>query len=285
MAEPEEITPLKAATQGIRDAAKYLVAGFGAIGAVLVGGLSFTALPSGTHPVLAALAIAAAVLALAILIGLAVSVLTPEAVTLGQLANLEKKGLKSSVVERLKDDETLFVGQEANLETFHRAYAEALKARAVRQEAYLAHPDDAHKRATEVASARAEFLDEAAAHVLETANFFRVQERFSPYRRALMTVLALLVVAAAAVFAWASAAPASPPEPQKSGASQYSSERIWLEHLVATSDYRIEKLDQEAENSSIPAVRMRVGSAEALQRRVQRRERNAIRDLAAESAS
>src|SRR4051794_13293883 len=110
---------LAPATKAIRDAAKYLVAAFGTIGAVLVSGLSLTALPAGAHPFLAAVGVGVAVLALALLIGLAVSVLTPKAITLGELAKQEEAHVEPPVVSRLKADEGLFAGQGTDLRALH----------------------------------------------------------------------------------------------------------------------------------------------------------------------
>jgi hypothetical protein len=277
MAEAEETSPVKPAAEGVRDAAKYLVAAFGAIGAVLVGGLSLTALPSGAHPLIAALAVGAAVLALAVLIGLAVSVITPEAVTLGELA----KSKKSSIVNQLKKDEALFVGQGTDLVAFHRKYVQALNERTARQVEYLEDPDDdVRKAATEAAAALASLLDEAAGHILEAANLYGTLGRFSAGRRLAMTALAMVVVAGAGVFAWASAKPAESPTTQT-----YSRESIWLEHLIATSGYRIERLEEELEHASNRAARRRVVRTIALQNSVRRQVQSAIREMAGEAAS
>ncbi|HEY4812698.1 MAG TPA: pentapeptide repeat-containing protein [Solirubrobacteraceae bacterium] len=205
MSEEENKAPLTAPAQGIRDAAKYLIAAFGAIGAVLVANLSLTALPSGAHPLIAALAVGVAVLALAILVGMGVSVLTPKAVTLGKLAQEPN----SPVVKRLKDDEALFQGQGSDLVAFHKAYVEALTDRATAQDEYLKKVEPTTETKSRIADARVEFLDQAVSQVLEVAVFYQLQERFSVCRRTMMTALALIVVAAAGVFAWASAKPTS----------------------------------------------------------------------------
>lgn len=276
--------PLGAATRGIRDSAKYLIAAYGAIGAILVAGLSLSALPSGGHPVVAALAVGVAVLALGLLVGMGVSVLTPEAITLGGLAELERRdGLKSPVVRQLKADEALFGGHEPKLDTFHRAYVQALRDRAEKQEQFLRTPDTVTKLARDIADARAQFLSEAVSQMLETAVFYQLQERFSPRRRQGMLALALVVVLGTGVFAWASAEPSPREHPRDPGRAQFN-ERIWLEHLVATSGYRIERLELEAENASSRGVRNRVDRALALQIQVQARERDAIHALLAEEA-
>ncbi len=277
--------PLSAATQGIRDAAKYLIAAYGAIGTVLVAGLSLTALPSGAHPVLAALAVGVAVAALALLVGMGVSVLTPEAITLGGLAELEKQDRPgSSVVKRLKTDEALFGGHDSDLGAFHRTYVLALKDRAEKQEEFLREPNSTTKLARDVADSRARFLNEAVSQMLDVAVLYQLQDRFSPRRRGAMTLLALVVVLGAGVFASASAKPDAPSVGRQRQSHSQSAERIWLEHLVATSGYRIERLKQEVEATSSVRVWNRIDRALDLQTQVQRRERDAIRGLAAKGA-
>jgi hypothetical protein len=222
--DSEEASPLAAASKSIRDAAKYLIATFGAVGAVLVSGLSLTALPSGAHPFTAALGIAGAVLALALLIGLVVSVLTPRAITLGDLAELERSG-SSSLVRRLQADESLFVGQTTNLAEFHAEVVASLKQRVKTNEEYLEEPTDRRKTAMEIASARAAVLNEGHLQILDTAVFFQLEERFSPRRRTMMIALALCVVAGAGVFAWASTSPADTKKPQPQQRAQATSLR------------------------------------------------------------
>jgi hypothetical protein len=282
MAGADDSNPLKAASQGIRDAAKYLIAVFGAIGGVLVGGLSLTALPSGAHPFVAAIAVGVAVLALAFLVGLGLAIITPEAITLGGLAKIEREEPGSAVIARLKADDALFMGQGPDLDAFHKNYVDALGERASKQDTYLRTLTTEDETASKVASARAEFLTEAVTRVLQVAVFYQLQTRFSPLRRALMIALALVVVAAAGVFAWASHKPAS--SKNDASATPYSQERVWLEHLIATSGFRIERLQRESEiGSSVAAVR-RAGRALTLQTRVQRHERDALHALIAEGA-
>jgi hypothetical protein len=276
----DEGSPLEAPAKAIRDAAKYLIAAFGAIGAVLVGGLSLSALPSGTHPLLAAVAVAVAVLSLALMIGLGVSVLTPEAITLGGLAEFERSGKRSWVVNRLKADEALFQGQPPDLDSFHQTYVQALRDRAQKQEEYLQGPDDSRRQASEVAAARAEFLNEAASQLLDTAVYYQLQDKFSPRRRTIMILLALVVVAAAGTFAWAAAGSTPSADQQRSP----QAEVIWLDHLIATSGFRIERLQQEGENATNADAVDRIDRALALQRRAQRQEREALRDLSKEAS-
>jgi hypothetical protein len=271
----ETASSLSTAAKTIRDAAKYLVATFGAVGAVLVSGLSLTALPAGAHPVLAAVGVAIAVLALALLIGLAIAVLTPKAITLGELAESERTGSNSSTISRLKADKGLFVGQETNLQTFHAKYVEALKGRVEAYEKYVGNPTEPNRTEMEAASSRAEIVSEASGQILETAVLFQLEERFSLRRRALMTVLALCVVAGAGLFAWASTSSSEPEAGQ-----ELPTQQIWLEHLAATSGFRIERLEREAENATSPAAQLRIGKALTQQSQVHRKQELAIEKLA-----
>jgi|GEM_PF-6293631 len=52
----------------------------------------------------------------------------------------------------------------------------------------------------------------------------------------------------------------------------YSSEVTWLEHLIATSSYRIDRLEEEREHISSKAVRLRIKQHLLLQKETQRRQ-------------
>src|SRR3979411_2280898 len=93
-----------------REAAKYLVAVFGAVGAVLISGLSLTALPSGRHPVLAALAVLVAVIAITFAIDRVISVILPGRVTLSDLARLQSEHPNDELITYLGANPELFGG-------------------------------------------------------------------------------------------------------------------------------------------------------------------------------
>jgi hypothetical protein len=254
MAESGSESELGKSAQGIRDAAKYLTAAFGATGAVLLANLSLSTLSAGAHPHIAACAVAMAVLALAALIGMTVSVLTPKQMTLGKLVRLEGKNPDHPLIAELKADPELFQGRDPGFQALSTAYIEALKKRIAAQDAYLASVGSTRDaRATsgvtkqptkveaasasasagakppatvkttggdtvetdplevesKVAEARVQFLGQTVTGLIDVAVFYQLRERFSFLRRIAMTVLALIVVGAAGVYAWASSNPAS----------------------------------------------------------------------------
>jgi|GEM_PF-6534562 len=203
------------AAQRIRDAAKYLIATFGAVGAVLVSGLSLTALPSGRHPIWAAIAVFVAVLAIAAAIALVIQVMVPTQMTLTQLAKLTKEHPNDELAQFIGSNEELFGGQGTDVAEFRDRYVEALNKRAKTFEEYLGAPQDlAKEAASEVASARTQFMDQAMGQLLEVAVFYQLKRRFA---RAfpMIAAAALVVVLCAAAYAWASSKPASasPPSP------------------------------------------------------------------------
>ncbi len=196
------------AEQRIRDAAKYLIATFGAVGAVLVSGLSLTALPTGSHPFLAAVAVFVAVLAIAIAVGLAIWVMVPDQMTLSQLTKLVDEAPTDDLSKFLTNSDELFGGLGTDLHGFRERYLEALKERAAAYEAYLSHPTEPRKKTSEVAAARAEFLNTTVGQLLDVAVFFQLKRRFST-AFPIITAAALVVVIGAGGYAWASSKPAS----------------------------------------------------------------------------
>ncbi len=200
------------AGQRTREAAKYLIAAFGAVGAVLVSGLSLTALPSGRHPVIAAIAVLVAVLAIAFAINRVISVILPDRVTLSDLARLQQNDPDDKLINYLSSNAELFGGLGSNLAASRDRYLAAVDARAQTYDDYieaLESDSDAIARrqsASEVASARVQFLAPLAAQLLEVAALYRLQERFTRIRWP-VAAAAVRVVGAVAVYAWASAAP------------------------------------------------------------------------------
>lgn len=206
---------LRDAAQRTRDAAKYLVAAFGAVGAVLVSGLSLTALPSGRHPVIAAVAVLVAVVAIITAVVLVIRVILPDVMTPSELAAIQQKDPNDKLIRFLNSNKELYGGQSPDLVSFRDRYAAALDKRAQGFDAYIAALSEsprnpatvaATRKTSEVAAAQARFLDEVVQHLLEVAVFVRLQRRFSRVW-APIAVAALVVVGAAAVYAWASTAP------------------------------------------------------------------------------
>jgi hypothetical protein len=207
-------TGLENAGQQVRSAVKYLIATFGAVGAVLVSGLSLTALPSGRHPWIAVVAVLVAVVAIVVAIALAIQVMVPKEMTLSQLARLNEEGSDGGLATFLGSSEELFGGCGTNVSDFRIRYLQALKDRADAYQAYLDDPKDKDKqKASEVASARAEFLDPVVGVLLDVAVFYQLRHRFSDAFPKIAAA-AVVVVIAAAVYAWASAKPAGAPTPK-----------------------------------------------------------------------
>jgi hypothetical protein len=211
------------AGQQTRDAAKYLIAAFGAVGAVLVSGLSLTALPSGRHPVIAAIAVLVATFAIGVAINLVIRVVMPYRVTLSELAKLQQEHPDDELIVYLNANRELFGGLGSDLVASRDRYLAAVDARAGTYDRYIAalnaKPRDPNvvaetQNASEVASAEVEFLAPLVVGLVQDAWSFRVQERFARVRR-WIGAAALIVVAAAAVYAWASTAPAKAEDEDK----------------------------------------------------------------------
>jgi hypothetical protein len=204
------------AGQQTRDAAKYLIAAFGAVGAVLVSGLSLTALPSGRHPIIAAIAVLVATAAIGVAINLVIRVVMPYRVTLSELAKLQQEHPNDKLIVYLEANRELFDGLGSDLVASRDRYLAAVDARAKTYDQYIAalsaQPQDLTtveeaENASKVASAQVVFIAPLMARLVQDAWSFRVQERFA-HVRLWIGAAALIVVVAAAVYAWASTAPA-----------------------------------------------------------------------------
>jgi|SRR6478609_3746573 len=67
------------------------------------------------------------------------------------------------------------------------------------------------------------------------------------------------------------------PQPRNSGAATW--EPIWLEHLLATSDYRIDKLQEEKEQATSEVARQRVDRHLGRQIEARKAQREALEDV------
>jgi hypothetical protein len=127
---------------------------------------------------------------------------------------LQQDHPEDQLVKFLDSNEELFGGQGNDLLEFRSRYLEALDRRVSSFQSYLDDPNDANETASEIASGRAEFLNQVTAQLLEVAVFYQLKRRFSDaFLR--IAAAALVVVACAAAYAWASSKPASasPPKP------------------------------------------------------------------------
>jgi Tfp pilus assembly major pilin PilA len=201
------------AAQRIREAAKYVVAAFGAVGAVLISGVSLKALPSARHPFLAGLMVVVAVAAIAIAIALVIRVITPKQMTLGQLAELQKKHPTNKLVLFLNANQELFEGYGSNLSQFQTTYLRALQERTDAFHDYLDHLRDSERETrSRVTAARVQFLYPVVAKILDVSVFYQLRRRFSR-SWPIIAVAAIVVAGAAAVYSWASAAPSREAKP------------------------------------------------------------------------
>jgi Nitrate reductase gamma subunit len=65
--------------------------------------------------------------------------------------------------------------------------------------------------------------------------------------------------------------------PQREETRRYASQITWLEHLIATSGYRVDRLQDEKEHATGEAARLRIDKHLRLQRRTQQRQYEAIK--------
>ncbi|HEX4838416.1 MAG TPA: hypothetical protein VFV03_07835 [Solirubrobacteraceae bacterium] len=198
---------------------------------------------------MAAFAVFVAIAAIIAAIALVIQVLAPNQMTLSQLVALQKDHPHDELAEFLDTNEELFGGQGTDLGEFRNRYLCALKRRADAFEAYLDKPDDeASKSASDIASARAQFLNQVMGQLLDVAVFYQLKRRFSDAFPKIAAA-ALVVVAAAAVYAWASSKPtAAQPPPKHTPA--------WDARQTDCVTYYLE-LDRLADDDPPPAQRPR----------------------------
>jgi len=150
-------SPLGKAADRIRESAKWLVASFAAVGALLIAGLQIADIGSLTDERLAwaIVGIIVGVLGVVVAIAAASSVVTKSFVTLKGLAaqSDEKDPLKC-----INGDKVLLGGFESVAEV-RDAYEEAASKRVEALKAYYETPDDPHRLKAETASNWATALD------------------------------------------------------------------------------------------------------------------------------
>lgn len=201
----------------VRDAAKWLLATLGAVAAILVAGLKFSAIgtaPSGWRTAAAIGGSALAIAAVVFLIGLVLAVVMPGEATVDQMAALKApKELKKYV----QANPSLLQGY-GTVEALSGAYTSALVAGQQSMAAYhralrRAGGDEtapavvAAEKIARAADARASYLDEQVAYVTKSLAVEELQHRFSPWRRFLALVAAAAIGAGLGAYAWGTNAP------------------------------------------------------------------------------
>jgi hypothetical protein len=196
------------AAERIRESAKWLIATFGAVGAILVAGLQLSQIGhlsgEGNRLGWAVLALAVALLGVVLAIGAASSVVMKSFVSLKSLSEAAPGSDEKKPVE---GDIGLLGGYET-VEGLKEAYDSAITSRRQAFEEYFKNTGDTAKRdAAQAADQWAVLLGQAQTHAVDRASFSLVR---SAYRRARWLILlgALLAAAGIALFGWA----ANPPD-------------------------------------------------------------------------
>lgn len=206
------------ATKESRDAAKWLVGGFGAIGAALVAGTQMSSIGALEDPVRLVVAITAAAIGLmAAATGAAVTmwVLLPGYLTLSAIAKAEQRGPRSTdfayfgdVVTESPDVgegyATSVAGANGLLARLQKALADRAAAYSAYLDAYGRRAEDVptKERAFEVAEERASELARVGYGVVNAASYRRVNRGTRPWVIAII-LLALVIGVSVGVFAWA----------------------------------------------------------------------------------
>lgn len=211
-----------------RSAAKWLIASFAAVGAVLLSGLGLSGLGdlAGVDLAIALIAVSVAILSVVLAVILIADVLTPTPVTLKDLADVERardkagaeKDAESDLVQYIESNPSFFQGigvdakQGERLIALDTAYRDALDERFRTSEQYWRltqeedpDPKEAKRAGTEldVADARADTIHETVRRLERIASAQQTVQKLRR-RRTTLAFLALVVAASIAAFALAS---------------------------------------------------------------------------------
>jgi hypothetical protein len=220
---PAPANPYAAAAETLRSTARWLLASFAGVAAILVGGLQLTDLGDLDGPRLgvAIAALAGAVVSVGYMMRAVTEVLTLKWISLSQLDDeafdtllrpgrrsgkrdrAELLGMGSRIEER---SDELFGHTAPSLAALHRQLRETnARAAAIAAGEEAASPQDAAQVA-----GRARELRTAAREVVDFANFDRTRRLFSELKRGL-AVGALGAVVCLTVFAYVTNPPETPP--------------------------------------------------------------------------
>ena len=207
--EQPAASPLGKAADRVRESAKWLIASFAAVGALLIAGLQIADIGalSGGRLAGAIVGIILGVLGVVVAIAAASSVVTKSFVTLKGLAeqtNTTKEPLKS-----IEGDKVMLGGLDS-VSALKNTYEAAATARLQALKTYYESPTDDNKLKAETASNWAKALDRIESNVLDRASFIVVKEQYGLARWGILIGAALSAIGIA-TFAYAANPPESAP--------------------------------------------------------------------------
>jgi hypothetical protein len=214
--------PLAAATDRVRETVKWLITAFAAIGAVLVAGSQLSTLsrlnPSDWRLWIAVLGLAIGLGGVGFAIWKAVDVITPQQITLGDLAwgQIAKGEHSNDQIEDVRNREDLneiagfingipeiFEGLASDVVDLKTSYLRLLSERQTAVEASYAPPHgEESQAAAKIANARVVATGAVVRNVLAVANWEQVRTRFRR-ARAPIFVGGGLTAFGVFLFAWA----------------------------------------------------------------------------------
>jgi hypothetical protein len=225
---------LQSEADRVRAAAKWMLAALGAIGALVIAGIQFTAIgavPGGWRAVAAIGGAAVAVLAVVVLVGLVLAVMLPGDVTLERLA----AGKDRLLTKYLQDNPSVLQGY-ATAEELRLAYQRALAASKQATERYFdrlraagTEADPAVRKAqfeSKLADDWLDYLDGLATYVTKRLAVQQLRGRFGIWQRLAALVAAAAIGAGLGFYAWGTNPP-KPATPAAGGAHLSREARAW----------------------------------------------------------
>jgi hypothetical protein len=205
--EPPKSEPAKASASSlaqagdrIRESAKWLIASFAAVGAILAAGLQLTGLGelSDERLAVALIGLAVAIVGVAIAIRAAGGVVTESFVTTKWLAS---RAPDDVAVAEIVGDKGLLGGFDS-VQQLKEAYDAAINERRTALRDYYDDPaDDTKRLKADAAQQWAKTLDQSQVHVLERASFSRLRDAYRKAARAI-GFSAMAAALGITAFAW-----------------------------------------------------------------------------------
>jgi hypothetical protein len=204
--EQPAVSPLSKAADRIRESAKWLIASFAAVGAILIAGLQIADIGglTGSRLAWAIVGIILGVAGVVFAIAAASSVVTKSFVTLKALADQSK----DQEPRKSLDGDRVLLGGYESVSDLHDAYASAMAARVHALEVHYAKPTVVTKDTADRTRDWANVLDRIQKPVLDRASFLTLANSYKKARYGILCGAGLTAFGIA-TFAWA----ANPPEP------------------------------------------------------------------------